>query len=150
MTNHFKLQENYKLEKILDIGNNETALMLVHKNTYQIKFYQLKEFNYEVRGKTVQVLLTKLGYTNSSKLQVDEDSDDDTEENKDSVITSVRFNTTKKDEKFKHTALVLRKSGHFEFYSDFNLVKIEKEKGKRCSMIETDNENYFVLIKEFN
>ena len=39
MKNHFKLQENYKLEKILDIGNNETALMLVHKNTYQIKFY---------------------------------------------------------------------------------------------------------------
>lgn len=66
------------------------------------------------------------------------------------MITSVRFNTTKKDDTFKHTALVLRKSGHFEFYSDFNLVKIEKEKGKRCSMIETDNENYFVLIKEYD
>lgn len=45
MKNYFKLQDNYKLEKILDIGNKETALMLVHKKSYKIKFYKLKEFN---------------------------------------------------------------------------------------------------------
>jgi len=66
----------------------------------------------------------------------------DIEVEKCSDISSIRYFCGQVKGKFSQTACVLRVNGTFEFYSDFNLVSVER--GRYCNKIATDNENYFM------
>jgi hypothetical protein len=62
---------------------------------------------------------------------VDEDSSDDGERGgiiyeTESDIAAIRYTCAKKDGKYTNSACVLRINGTLEFYSNFNLVSVQK------------------------
>lgn len=95
--------------------------------------------------------MTRLGFkkNRSKRSEGDSDSDDDRIASE-ARISSIRFIV--RPEKvntncFSRTAVCLRENGSFEFYSDFNLVSVQKD--LFCSEIETDSENYYFQIRYF-
>ena len=49
-----------------------------------------------------------------------------------------------------NTVLVMRVTGTFEFYADYNLVEIVAHSSLCCHDVETDNSNYYLEIEYTN
>lgn len=154
----FRLQDGFQLKQILDIGKNETALMLMCE-TNRLSFYQIKEFGKQDKyGKWVDVQLTRLGFRQSkSSIDLNEKEDHDDRIVGTAKITSFRYIVRKDKHKTTQpsfTAVCLRDNGSFEFYYDFNLVSVENPQITSkvetfCSEIETDSDNYYITLKYF-